>query len=450
MPWRAASRPTTMKPSERDRARPTSGGRASESLASASWSARMPMPWSVTEIDVAVGLGAVAHDLDPGVRRREVGGVLHQLGEQVGEVGGGVRADQAPRRASSRSMRAKSSTSPRAARTTSASGTGRPRRRGGSAPASTSSDSALRRMRVARWSSLKRFSSWSGSSSLRLELVDELDLAVEERLVAAGQVDEHVADALAEQGGLLGGHLDGHLAGSWLNEALSWASSSLAVDVDVLESGRSWNRLVLGRVPQRLDQPGHLLVGQPVGRLGEAQSAAGDRRGHRDGQDEGGQRRPPGRHPGTGGRPGRPAVTRSSAAASTPSASAPMMVRSCSSVGLDRRVHWLGVDRPRRRRREVPHPVDGLGEVATGRRRPCGSRSEPGRRLPACELTHGQLDLGPVDGLVEGDRVLTPVASARRRPRCTRWPRTWRRRRGSTPLGGAPRGSSRSRACAAL
>ena len=46
---------------------------------------------------------------------------------------------------------------------------------------------------------------------VRLELVDELDLAVEQRLVAAGQVDEHVADALAEQGGLLGGDLDGHL-----------------------------------------------------------------------------------------------------------------------------------------------------------------------------------------------------------------------------------------------
>ena len=41
-----------------------------------------------------------------------------------------------------------------------------------------------------------------------LELVDELDLAVEQRLVAAGQVDEDVADALAEQRGLLGGDLD--------------------------------------------------------------------------------------------------------------------------------------------------------------------------------------------------------------------------------------------------
>ena len=32
-----------------------------------------------------------------------------------------------------------------------------------------------------------------------LELIDELDLAVEQRLVASGQVDEDVADALAQQ-----------------------------------------------------------------------------------------------------------------------------------------------------------------------------------------------------------------------------------------------------------
>jgi hypothetical protein len=44
-----------------------------------------------------------------------------------------------------------------------------------------------------------------------LELIDELDLTVEERLVAAGQVDEDVADALAEQDALLLGHLDRHL-----------------------------------------------------------------------------------------------------------------------------------------------------------------------------------------------------------------------------------------------
>ena len=42
---------------------------------------------------------------------------------------------------------------------------GRPHRRGGSSPDSTSSDSALRRIRVARWSSWKRSDSASGSRS---------------------------------------------------------------------------------------------------------------------------------------------------------------------------------------------------------------------------------------------------------------------------------------------
>jgi hypothetical protein len=48
-PMRAARRPMTMKPSDRDMARPTSGGWARSSLASAIWSGVIPMPWSVTE-----------------------------------------------------------------------------------------------------------------------------------------------------------------------------------------------------------------------------------------------------------------------------------------------------------------------------------------------------------------------------------------------------------------
>ena len=50
IPKRAASRPMTMNPSERDRARPTRGGWASRWFASASCSALMPMPWSDTVI----------------------------------------------------------------------------------------------------------------------------------------------------------------------------------------------------------------------------------------------------------------------------------------------------------------------------------------------------------------------------------------------------------------
>ena len=57
------------------------------------------------------------------------------------------------------------STSEVAARSTSTSGIGRPHRRPASSPARTSRFSELRRMRVARWSSLNRLASWSGSCS---------------------------------------------------------------------------------------------------------------------------------------------------------------------------------------------------------------------------------------------------------------------------------------------
>ena len=50
MAKRAASRPITMNPRDRDRAKPTSGGWANWLLASASCSALMPMPWSDTEM----------------------------------------------------------------------------------------------------------------------------------------------------------------------------------------------------------------------------------------------------------------------------------------------------------------------------------------------------------------------------------------------------------------
>ncbi len=63
------------------------------------------------------------------------------------------------------SMRSYCSTSEAAARSTSTSGTGRVQRRPGSSPARTRRFSPLRRIRVARWSSLKRLASWSGSAS---------------------------------------------------------------------------------------------------------------------------------------------------------------------------------------------------------------------------------------------------------------------------------------------
>jgi hypothetical protein len=47
-PCRAPSRATTTRPIIRDTATSTSGGVASRSLRSASWSGEMPMPWSST------------------------------------------------------------------------------------------------------------------------------------------------------------------------------------------------------------------------------------------------------------------------------------------------------------------------------------------------------------------------------------------------------------------
>ena len=64
-----------------------------------------------------------------------------------------------------------------------------PHWRGASTPASTSSDSALRRMRVAWWSRRNRFPSVA-VGLVALELGDEAELAGDQVLVAAGQVHE--------------------------------------------------------------------------------------------------------------------------------------------------------------------------------------------------------------------------------------------------------------------
>jgi hypothetical protein len=71
----------------------------------------------------------------------------------------------ASRSSTANTTRSRSSVSAMAARTTSTSSTGRPQVRGGSSPDSTSRLSALRRIRVARWSRRNRSASASGSFS---------------------------------------------------------------------------------------------------------------------------------------------------------------------------------------------------------------------------------------------------------------------------------------------
>ena len=105
-------------------------------------------------------------DGDGGVRRREAHRVLGQLGQQVGQVGDRVTADdrdaaRRPRTPPGRGPRSRRS--PRARRRAAAPGPLHVR--GGCSPASTSRLSALRRTRVARWSSVNSSASASGSRS---------------------------------------------------------------------------------------------------------------------------------------------------------------------------------------------------------------------------------------------------------------------------------------------
>ncbi len=107
------------------------------------------------------------------------------------------------------STRGKSAISAAAARTTSSSAIGCCHWRGCSAPESTSRLSALRRMRVAMWSSLNERVERRGVVLVALEIVEQLQLPFHQALVAAGQVHEEVAHALAQQPRLLVRDLDG-------------------------------------------------------------------------------------------------------------------------------------------------------------------------------------------------------------------------------------------------
>ena len=84
-PCRRASRPTTNRPSTSVGARSSRSRRVSRAFSSASRSRGMPMPWS-TMVSRTPRPVATAGDRDPGVRRGEGGGVLHQLGQHQHEV----------------------------------------------------------------------------------------------------------------------------------------------------------------------------------------------------------------------------------------------------------------------------------------------------------------------------------------------------------------------------
>ena len=92
MPCRVASRATTWNPAAATSPTSMSGGDASSALACSICSAGMPRPQSSMRDEPAAGAGPVgpgAHR-DGGVRRREAHGVLGELGQQVREVDDGV------------------------------------------------------------------------------------------------------------------------------------------------------------------------------------------------------------------------------------------------------------------------------------------------------------------------------------------------------------------------
>ena len=164
MPCRPASRPTTYRPIIREIETSKTGGRASRSLDSAISCAVMPMPRS--------SISTIAPPSDS----RWLCTSTFDSGEEKTVAFSSSSATRWttwltawPITSTSGTpvswIRWYCSTSEVAARSTSTSGIGRPHRRPASSPARTSRFSELRRMRVARWSSLKRLASWSGSCS---------------------------------------------------------------------------------------------------------------------------------------------------------------------------------------------------------------------------------------------------------------------------------------------
>ena len=208
IPCRAASLATTNRPIRSVPARSNSGGLASWALSSSMTAWLRPRPRSSTSTREAVGRGQAA-DVHDGVRRGEDGGVLHQLGDQVDHVGHRAAHQQ-------RGLRIGEHRDPgvvldlqTALRTTSKIGTGSRQRRPGAASDRMIRFSACRRMRVVRWSSLNRSSSDVRIFDLALHRVEQAELAVQQGLVAPGEVEEDLADALAQRGladrGLYGG-----------------------------------------------------------------------------------------------------------------------------------------------------------------------------------------------------------------------------------------------------
>ena len=179
-----------------------------------------------------------------------------------------------------RSIRSNASISPTAVRMTSDSGSGRRRRRVESMPARTSRLSALRRIRVARWSSLKRLSRTSGSSS-RASIVSSCESWRPSSTWLRRATLTNISAMLARSAAC-------SLATctvtslTVLNASASRPISSRGLDRDRLDDDA-------GALTGGLHPLDHLrqLVADLAGGDGEAAQRAGDAAGQADGQQEG-------------------------------------------------------------------------------------------------------------------------------------------------------------------
>ena len=109
-----------------------------------------------------------------------------------------------------------------------------------------------------------------------LELIEEADLTVEQALVAPSEVDEQLADALAEEVRLLDGDRHGRLldGGERLGEVADLVLATCVSTGVITGTATEPSSLGLRSASTRL---GKLLVGHLVGGGGETAQRAGDR-----------------------------------------------------------------------------------------------------------------------------------------------------------------------------
>src|SRR6266545_8203803 len=197
MPYRDASRPTTWKPIILDTAMSAANGAASRLLALDQLGFTHPDP-AVLDLEHVTAAGRTAGDLHRGVGRGERGGILDQLGEQMGDVADGL--------AGQREVMDTGNLHAGVCLDLSQRGLDHVAQRYRLAPAAAllharEHDQVLR---VAPHASGEMVDAEQLLEPVRvdlapLQLVDQLQLPVDQSLATSGKVMEQVADALAQR-----------------------------------------------------------------------------------------------------------------------------------------------------------------------------------------------------------------------------------------------------------